>query len=62
MKLERATTVDIVFSVLLPPYGIILGLTALAKRETRRAKTILSVASFSLILAIIVIFSRAYGP
>jgi tetratricopeptide (TPR) repeat protein len=54
VKLEKATTADIVLSLVLPGWGLIVGLIALTKDESRRGFTMLalSIPSLALIASI----------
>lgn len=47
-KLEKATTVDIVLSCLLPFWGIVVGFIALAKGEKKRAGTMILISGILL--------------
>jgi hypothetical protein len=44
MKLEKATTGDIVLSVIIPGWGALIGLIALIKKEFRRGLTMLGIS------------------
>lgn len=44
MKLEKATTGDIVLSVIIPGWGGLVGLIALIKKEFRRGLTMLGIS------------------
>lgn len=54
MKLEKATTGDIVLSLIIPGWGILIGLIALTKQEFRRGLTMfgLSVLVIAVITAL----------
>ena len=52
MKYTKATTVDIVLSIILPGWGVLVGLIALLKGEVKRAGTMISIG----ILINIIIF------
>lgn len=51
MKLEKATTGDIVLSVIIPGWGVLIGLIALVKKEVRRGLTMFGISAL-MILAI----------
>lgn len=50
MKLEKATTGDIILSAIIPGWGGIIGLIAIAKKEFRRGLTMLSISAFMIII------------
>lgn len=50
MKLEKATTGDIVLSVIIPGWGVLVGLIALVKTEARRGLTMLAISSLMIIV------------
>lgn len=54
MKLEKATTGDIVLSVIIPGWGFLIGLVALFKKEVRRGLTMLGI-SVLIIITIVVL-------
>jgi len=54
MKLEKATTGDIILSCVIPGWGLLIGIIALIKRETRRAVTMIAISSI-LITVIVVL-------
>lgn len=52
MKLEKATTSDIALSLIIPGWGVLIGLIALIKQEFRRGLTMFGLSA----LTILVIF------
>lgn len=58
-KLEKATTGDLVLSVLLPGWGVLVGLIALVKGEGKRAATMIGIGGAELV---ILLWLRALGP
>lgn len=44
-KLQKATIGDIVLCVIIPGWGILVGLIALAKREWKRAATMIVISA-----------------
>ena len=44
MKLEKATKGDIILSLIIPSWGLLVGLIALIKRESRRGLTMISLS------------------
>lgn len=45
MKLEKATTSDIVLSLIIPGWGFLIGLIALIKAEVKRGLTMLGISA-----------------
>jgi hypothetical protein len=60
MKLEKATTGDIVLSIVIPGWGVLVGLIALAKREFKRGLTMLAISS--VIIALYVTWQLSRSP
>ena len=54
MKLQRATVGDIVLSVVLPGWGVIIGVVALCKGEKRRACVMLAIGTAIIVLLALV--------
>jgi rRNA maturation endonuclease Nob1 len=52
-KLEKATTGDIILSIIIPGWGFLIGLIALIKTEFKRGFTMIGIAS--LVIAILVV-------
>lgn len=50
MKLEKATTGDIILSVIIPGWGVLIGLIALVKKEFRRGLSMLGISVLMLIV------------
>lgn len=50
MKLEKATTGDIVLSVIIPGWGVLIGLIALVKKEIRRGLTMLGISALMIVV------------
>lgn len=50
MKLEKATTGDIVLSVIIPGWGVLIGLIALVKKEVRRGLTMLGISALMILV------------
>jgi hypothetical protein len=50
MKLEKATTGDIVLSVIIPGWGGLVGLIALIKKEVRRGLTMLGISALMILV------------
>jgi len=48
-KLEKATTADIILSCLLPFWGLVVGVVALVKGESKRAGTMMLISGILLI-------------
>lgn len=44
-KLEKATVMDIILSVVIPGWGVLIGLIALIKREFKRGLTMLIISA-----------------
>ena len=59
-KLAKATVADIVLCVVIPGWGILVGLIALAKREWKRAATMIGISA--LLLAVFVMWSASRVP
>ncbi len=55
MKLESATKSDIALSLLIPGWGILIGLIALVKQEFRRGVAMIGI---SVLMAIAIIAAR----
>ncbi len=51
-RLSKATTGDIILSVLLPGWGVLIGLIALCKGEKKRAVTMIAIGACVLALII----------
>ena len=51
-RLSKATTGDIILSVLLPGWGVLIGLIALCKGEKKRAVTMIAIGVCVLALVI----------
>ena len=58
-RFEKATTGDIILSVILPGWGILIGLMALCKGEKQRAKTMMGIGACLLVALILIGFLRA---
>lgn len=54
MKLEKATTGDTILSVVIPGWGLLIGLIALIKKEFRRGLTMIGL-SLLMILVIAIL-------
>ncbi|MDD2944060.1 MAG: hypothetical protein PHC51_13975 [bacterium] len=50
MKLEKATTSDIIFSVIIPGWGVLIGLIALIKQELKRGFTMIGISALMIIV------------
>lgn len=50
MKLEKATTGDIVLSVIIPGWGFLIGIVALLKKEFRRGLTMLGISALMILV------------
>lgn len=59
-KLQKATVGDIVLCVIIPGWGILVGLIALAKREWKRAATMIAISSCLIALLVVWSLSRAH--
>ncbi len=55
-RLEKATPGDIVLSVALPGWGIVVGLMALAKGEKKRAKTMIAIGACGVAIVLLMVF------
>ncbi len=53
VRLEQATTGDIIISIILPIIGLIIGVLALFKGEKKRAFTMISIGGWPIYLVII---------
>lgn len=54
MKHEKATTGDVILSLILPGWGVLVGIIALAKKEVRRGLTMIGL-SITLVLIMAVL-------
>lgn len=59
-KLTKATVADIVLCLIIPGWGILVGLIALAKREWKRAGTMILISVILLAVFWIWMASRAH--
>lgn len=50
MKLEKATKGDIALSVIIPGWGVLIGLIALIKKEIRRGLTMLGISALMMLI------------
>lgn len=50
MKLEKATTGDIVLSAIVPGWGLLVGLIALIKKEVRRGLTMVGISALMILI------------
>lgn len=53
MKLDKATTGDIVLSIFMPTGGLLIGLIALAKREHKRSFTMMAISGVIIALSVV---------
>jgi hypothetical protein len=52
-QFEKATTGDIILSVILPGFGVLIGLMALCRGERKRATTMISVGACIILLLVL---------
>ena len=50
MKLEKATTGDIILSVIIPGWGVLIGLIALIKKELKRGFTMIGISALMIVV------------
>jgi hypothetical protein len=50
MKLEKATTSDIILSIIIPGWGLLIGIIALIKKENQRSLTMLGISALMIFL------------
>ena len=50
VKLEKSTTSDIIFSVIIPGWGVLIGLIALIKQELKRGFTMIGISALMIIV------------
>ena len=50
VKLEKATTGDIILSVIIPGWGVLIGLIALIKKELKRGFTMIGISALMIIV------------
>ena len=50
VKLEKATTGDIILSVIIPGWGVLIGLIALIKQELKRGFTMIGISALMIIV------------
>jgi len=49
-KLGKATVMDIALSVIIPGWGVLIGLIALVKRESRRGLTMIGIGAVMILV------------
>lgn len=50
VKLEKATTGDIILSVIIPGWGVLIGLIALIKKELKRGFTMIGISALMIVV------------
>ena len=50
VKLEKATTGDIILSVIIPGWGVLIGLIALIKQELKRGFTMIGISALMIVV------------